>query len=104
VPGFPEFIQTEDQKFVRETFLDCIEAFARTGKPMAEGWPAFGSAPDQGSISNRQKTPEDFRFLNVPSHDAFIGVRGSVFRVFKRRFNLKKVNLLSVFYIFDFFR
>jgi hypothetical protein len=50
VPGFPEFIQTEDQKFVRETFLDCIQAFARTGKPVAEGWPAFGSTPDQGSI------------------------------------------------------
>jgi hypothetical protein len=77
VPGFPEFIQTEDQKYVRETFLDCIQAFAQTGKPMAEGWPAFGSAPDQGLILTDNKQQRIANLDLCPHKFAFICVIGS---------------------------
>jgi hypothetical protein len=51
IPGFPEFVRTEDQKFVRESFLDMIQSFAQTGQPAAEGsWPAFGPTSDQAKF------------------------------------------------------
>jgi hypothetical protein len=50
VPGIPDCVQTDDQKFAQTTFLNCIESFAQKGKPTNPGWPAFGHAPHQGSV------------------------------------------------------
>ena len=67
VPGFPDFVQTADQKFVREAFLDCIDTFARTGRPAAAtGWPAFSTSPDQvpGTVPTVPNIKGDnFRFV-----------------------------------------
>ena len=66
VPGFPDFVQTADQKFVREAFLDCIDTFARTGRPAAAtGWPAFSTSPDQ--VPGTYRTQHKRRQLPVCS-------------------------------------